>query len=207
MMISKKENTRKEGKVLENKDNNKDINNEEIEKNEEIENGGKNAVSNEEDLGNKQEAKMKPEVDIDVTKTAEYEELDDRYKRLFAEFENYKKRSQKERDSIYGMITADVVTTMLPIMDNLEKAAEAKTDDEKYQEGIRLVARQFSEALKRLGLEEIEAVGKRFDPEFHEAVSHVEDDTKGEQEIVEEYRKGYKIGNKVVRHSMVIVAN
>ncbi len=137
----------------------------------------------------------------------EYDELDDRYKRLFAEFENYKKRSQKEKESIYGMITGDVVATMLPIMDNLEKAAEAKTDDEKYQEGVRLVARQFREALKSLGLEEIETIGQRFNPEFHEAVSHVEDSTKGEQEIVQEYRKGYKIGNKVVRHSMVIVAN
>lgn len=137
----------------------------------------------------------------------DYNELDDRYKRLFAEFENYKKRSQKEKDSIYGMITGDVVATMLPIMDNLEKAAEAKTEDEKYQEGVKLVARQFQEALKRLGLEEIETIGQRFDPEYHEAVSHVEDDTKGEQEIIQEYRKGYKIGNKVVRHSMVIVAN
>ena len=145
--------------------------------------------------------------DDDKIDMAEYEELNDRYKRMFAEFENYKKRSQKERESIYGMITGDVVATMLPIMDNLEKAAEAKTDDTAYQEGVRLVVRQFSEALKRLGLEPIESVGTRFNPEFHEAVSHIEDNTKGEQEIVQEYRKGYKIGNKVVRHSMVIVAN
>ena len=137
----------------------------------------------------------------------DYDELEDRYKRLFAEFENYKKRSQKEKENIYGMITGDVVAIMLPIMDNLEKAAEAKTEDEKYQEGVKLVARQFREALKSLGLEEIETIGQRFNPEFHEAVSHIEDDKKGEQEIVQEYRKGYKIGNKVVRHSMVIVAN
>ena len=150
---------------------------------------------------------VKPEVNIDITKTAEYEELNDRYKRLLAEFENYKKRSQKEKESIYGMITGDVVTTMLPIMDNLEKAADAKTEDEKYQEGVKLVTRQFGDALKRLGLEEIETIGQRFDPQFHDAVSHIEDETKGEQEIVEEYRKGYKIGNKVIRHSMVIVAN
>lgn len=137
----------------------------------------------------------------------EYEELNDRYKRLFAEFENYKKRSQKEKESIYGMITGDVVSSMLPVMDNLEKAAEAKSNDTQYQDGVKLVARQFQEALKSLGLEEIETIGQRFDPEFHEAVSHIEDETKGEQEIVQEYRKGYKIGNKVVRHSMVIVAN
>ena len=137
----------------------------------------------------------------------EYNELDDRYKRMFAEFENYKKRSQKEKEGIYGMITGDVVASMLPVMDNLQKAAEAKSEDVGYQEGVKLVYRQFAEALKGLGLEEIETVGKRFDPEFHEAVSHIEDNTKGEQEIVQEYRKGYKIGNKVVRHSMVIVAN
>ncbi len=139
--------------------------------------------------------------------TSEIEELNDRYKRLLAEFENYKKRSQKERENIYGIITGDVVATMLPIMDNLEKAAEAKTEDTSYQEGIKLVVRQFSDALKRFGLEEIETIGKKFDPEFHEAVSHIEDSEKGEQEIVQEYRKGYKIGNKVIRHSMVIVAN
>ena len=137
----------------------------------------------------------------------EYNELDDRYKRMFAEFENYKKRSQKEKEGIYGMITGDVVASMLPVMDNLQKAAEAKSEDIGYQDGVKLVYRQFAEALKGLGLEEIETVGKRFDPEFHEAVSHIEDNTKGEQEIVQEYRKGYKIGNKVVRHSMVIVAN
>ena len=146
-------------------------------------------------------------IDDDKIDIAEYEELNDRYKRMLAEFENYKKRSQKEREGIYGLITGDVVATMLPIMDNLEKAAEAKTDDSNYQEGVRLVVRQFSEALKRLGLEPIESIGTRFNPEFHEAVSHIEDSTKGEQEIVQEYRKGYKIGNKVVRHSMVIVAN
>ena len=137
----------------------------------------------------------------------DFEELDDRYKRMFAEFENYKKRSQKEKEGIYGMITGDVVATMLPVMDNLQKAAEAKSEDAGYQDGVKLVYRQFAEALKSLGLEEIETVGKRFDPEFHEAVSHVQDETKGEQEIIQEYRKGYKIGNKVVRHSMVIVAN
>ena len=145
--------------------------------------------------------------DEEIVDVAKYDELNDRYKRMLAEFENYKKRSQKERENIYGMITGDVVATMLPIMDNLEKASEAKTEDIGYQEGVKLVVRQFSEALKRLGLEPIETVGTRFNPEFHEAVSHIEDSTKGEQEIVQEYRKGYKIGNKVVRHSMVIVAN
>ena len=159
-----------------------------------------------------EEKNLNEEVEVNTAEEVnklkeEYDELDDRYKRMFAEFENYKKRSQKEKEGIYGMITGDVVATMLPVMDNLQKAGEAKTDDTGYQDGVKLVYRQFAEALKSLGLEEIETVGKRFDPEFHEAVSHVQDETKGEQEIIQEYRKGYKIGNKVVRHSMVIVAN
>lgn len=156
-----------------------------------------------------EEVEKKEEVvtEVETNDTSEYDELNDRYKRMLAEFENYKKRSQKEKESIYGMITGDVVSSMLPVMDNLEKAAEAKTEDTQYQDGVKLVARQFREALKGLGLEEIETIGQKFDPEFHEAVSHIEDETKGEQEIVQEYRKGYRIGTKVVRHSMVIVAN
>lgn len=138
----------------------------------------------------------------------EIDELNDRYKRLLAEFENFKKRSQKERDGLYGMITGDVVSTILPIMDNLEKAAEAKTEDTNYQEGVKMVSKQLSDALVRFGLKEIDGKpGTIFDPELHEAVSHVDDPNKGEKEIVEEYRKGYMIGNKVIRHSMVIVAN
>lgn len=143
---------------------------------------------------------------VDTPKT-ELEELEDRYKRLLAEFENFKKRSAKERESLYNLITGEVLLTMLPIMDNLEKAATAKTEDTSYQEGINMVVKQYKTALEKFGLKEIETVGKRFDPELHEAVSHVEDDSKGEQEIVEEYRKGYQIGNKVVRHALVVVAN
>lgn len=143
----------------------------------------------------------------EIENKSEIDELEDRYKRLLAEFENYKKRSQKERDSLYGMVTGDVVMTILPIMDNLEKAADAHTEDSNYQAGVKMVSKQLSEALAKLGLTEIESIGTTFDPELHEAVSHVEDDSKGVQEIVEEYRKGYKIGNKVIRHSMVVVAN
>ena len=143
----------------------------------------------------------------EVKSLKEYEELNDRYKRLFAEFENYKKRIQKESINKYAEITGDVVSSILPVMDNLEKAVEAKTEDTSYQEGVKLILRQFMDVINKFGVEEIEAVGKTFDPELHEAVSHIEDPEKGEQEVVQEYRKGYKIGTKVVRHSMVIVAN
>ena len=120
----------------------------------------------------------------------EFEELNDRYKRLFAEFENYKKRTQKESLSKYAEITGDVVSSILPVMDNLEKAALVKTEDTNYQEGVKMVVKQFSDVLSKFGIVEIETIGKRFDPELHEAVSHIEDSEKQEQEIVEEYRKG-----------------
>jgi len=136
-----------------------------------------------------------------------FKDLDEKYKRRTAEFENFKKRSQKEREGLYNMVTADVVGKILPALDNLENASKAATDDKAYQEGVEMVYKQFMDILTKFNVEVIETVGKTFDPEFHEAVSHIDDDTKGPQEIVQEYRKGYKIGTKVIRHSMVVVAN
>lgn len=137
----------------------------------------------------------------------ELEELTDRYKRVLAEFENFKKRSQKERENLYKSILGDIVESILPIMDNLENALKVETKDEDYKQGVELVYKQFQDVLNKFGVEEIEAVGKTFDPELHEAVSSIQDEEKEEQEIVQEYRKGYKIGTKVIRHSMVVVAN
>ena len=137
----------------------------------------------------------------------DYDALDDHFKRILAEFENFKKRSKKERESLYNSILSDVVESILPILDNLENAVKAETKDESYKQGIELVLKQFNDVLKSKGIEEIEAEGETFDPELHEAVRSVQDETKGEKEIVEVYRKGYKIGNKVIRHAMVSVAN
>ena len=135
------------------------------------------------------------------------DETEDRLKRVAAEFDNYKKRNTKERDGLYNSLIADIVSNFLPILDNLEKAVEAETKDEEYKKGIELVLKQFKDVLSARGVTEIESVGKTFDPELHEAVSSIQDETKGEKEIVQEYRKGYMIGNRVIRHSMVIVAN
>ena len=160
--------------------------------------------------GNENEEELLENVEIEKEEEnvkSEYEELEDRYKRLLAEFENFKKRSFKEREALFNMITGDVLLKFLPILDNLEKAATAQTDDKEYQEGVNMVVKQFASELEKFGLREIETVGKRFDPELHEAVSHIEDSNKGEQEIVEEYRKGYQIGTKVIRHALVVVAN
>ena len=140
-------------------------------------------------------------------KQQELDELTDRYKRVLAEFENHKKRSQKEREGLYNSILGDIIEVILPILDNLENAAKVETSDENYKKGVELVLKQFQDVLKSKGVEEIKALGETFDPELHEAVSSVQDDSKGEKEIVQEYRKGYKIGHKVIRHSMVVVAN
>lgn len=140
-------------------------------------------------------------------KQQELDELTDRYKRILAEFENHKKRSQKEREGLYNSILSDVVEGMLPILDNLENAAKVETIDENYKKGVELVLKQFQDVLKSKGVEEIKALGENFDPELHEAVGSIQDDSKGEKEIVQEYRKGYKLGHKVIRHSMVVVAN
>lgn len=135
------------------------------------------------------------------------EETEDRLKRIAAEFDNYKKRSSKEKETMYGSLMSDVITDLLPVIDNLEKAVSSKTEDESYKQGVELVLKQFKDVLSAKGVKEIEALGKTFDPELHEAVSLVVDESLGEKEIKEEYRKGYMIGNKVIRHSMVVVAN
>jgi len=137
----------------------------------------------------------------------ELEDTTDRLKRIMAEFANYKKRSIKEKEMLYKSILSDIISSFLPVIDNLEKAAEAKTEDENYKQGLELVLKQFKDVLTKFGVEEIKTVGETFDPEVHEAVSSVQDDTKGEKEIIQEFRKGYRIGAKVIRHSMVIVAN
>ena len=138
---------------------------------------------------------------------ADNDEKDDRIKRLMAEFENFKKRSNKEREALYSSVMGEVVTQILPVIDNLEKAVESKTDDQDYKNGVKMVLDQLMDTLKKNGVTEIEAVGKPFDPSLHEAISMVEDPNLGEKIVQQEYRKGYMIGDKVLRHSMVIVAN
>lgn len=137
----------------------------------------------------------------------ELEETTDRLKRLMAEFDNFKKRSAKEREGLYNSLLSDIVSSFLPVVDNLEKAVNSNTEDEGYKKGVELVLKQFMDVLASLGVKEIEGAGSTFNPEYHEAVSSVQDETLGEKEIKEVFRKGYKIGEKVIRHSMVVVAN
>ena len=160
---------------------------------------------------NKEEVEKKTEENHETNEIEkikiELEETTDRYKRLMAEFDNYKKRSAKEREGLYNSLLADIVSSVLPVVDNLEKAVETKTEDENYKQGVEMVHKQLLDTLYNLGVEQIKTVGETFNPEYHEAVSSVQDDNLGQQEIKEEFRKGYKIKDKVIRHSMVVVAN
>ena len=157
---------------------------------------------------NKNEKEQVAKESDELVKTKqELDKTTDRLKRIMAEFENYKKRSGKEREMLYNSLLADIVSSFLPVIDNLEKAAEAKTEDENYKQGLELVLKQFKDVLTKFGVEEIKTVGETFDPEVHEAVSSIQDETKGEKEVVQEFRKGYKINTKVIRHAMVVVAN
>ena len=131
----------------------------------------------------------------------------ERYLRLMAEFDNYKKRSVKERESIYTDVRVDTVSRFRPVYDNLERALRAETADEAYKKGVEMTFNQLMDVFGKLGVEPIESVGKPFDPNLHNAVMHVEDPDRGENEIVEEFQKGFKIGDKVIRFSMVKVAN
>lgn len=154
----------------------------------------------------KQEETCKEDNEVNVIK-AELEDTTDRLKRLMAEFDNFKKRSAKERDGLYNSLLSDIVSSFLPVVDNLEKAVNSNTDDEGYKQGIELVLKQFMDVLNSLGVKEIEGVGSTFNPEYHEAVSSVQDEKLGEKEVKEVFRKGYQIGDKVIRHAMVVVAN
>lgn len=149
------------------------------------------------------EEEKEPEVSPDKA----IKEANDKYLRLMAEYDNYRKRSQKEREALYGDIKADVVNKFLPVYDNLVRALDQPTEDEAYRKGVEMIMAQFNKTMEGLGVTEISSVGETFDPNLHNAVMHVDDDTKGENEVVEVFQKGFKLGEKVIRFAMVKVAN
>jgi len=140
----------------------------------------------------------------------EAEEYYVQLQRVMADFDNYRKRVSRDNNGIRAGIISETITEFLPVMDNLEKSINVKGDDETskaWRDGVIMIHRQFSEVLTKLGAEEIKTVGEPFDPNIHDAVMHVEDESVGENIIVEELRKGYKLKDRVIRHSMVKVAN
>lgn len=138
-------------------------------------------------------------------------ESEDKYLRLYAEFDNYKKRTEKEKSARYADALIDTAAEFLPVLDNLERAlsAEAVSDDAKaIKDGVEMIQKQMTEVLAKLKISEIKAVGEEFNPNLHNAVMHIEDENITENTVVEEFIKGYIYDNdRVVRHSMVKVAN
>lgn len=149
-------------------------------------------------------AKLNKDLEEQKKKADEYI---DSLKRNMAEFDNFKKRMNKEKESLYVSILSDVVSSLLPVIDNFEKAKDAECTDETYKTGVSMIYNQLMELLNKQGVERIPDLGETFDPDIHEAVMSVMDETKGEKEIVEVFRTGYRLKDKVVRHSLVKVAN
>ncbi len=158
----------------------------------------------EKDVSDMSKAELEDEV-INLKK-----ENDKYYKHLqrtAAEFDNYKKRVMKEKDNIYALAVGDVVAKYVEVLDNIDRALAIETADEKMKQGIAMIHKQMEEIMTSLGVTEIPTVNQPFDPEIHDAVMHIESEEYGEQMVVEELRKGYKRGDRVIRHAMVKVAN
>lgn len=160
----------------------------------------KNATDMDETFVNR----LKQDLEEQKNKTNEYM---DHLQRTMADFDNYKKRIVKEKESLYSSILADLVADILPILDNLENALNSDKSESPFKSGIEIIYKQFKDILNKFKVEEIDGIKSTFNPELHEAVMHIEDNNFGKQEVVEVFRRGYKIGDKVIRHSMVKVAN
>ncbi len=143
-------------------------------------------------------------------KDIQIEEMQDRLMRQMAEFDNFRKRTEKEKSAMYEVGARDMIEKILPVLDNFERALAAVPEEEKggsFAEGVEMIYKQFLKTLEDAGVEVIEAVGQQFNPDVHNAVMHIEDEAYGENEISQELQKGYKYRGTVVRHSMVQVAN
>ena len=134
-------------------------------------------------------------------------DANDKYLRLAAEYDNYRKRTTREKEHVYGTAKADTIKPFLAVLDNLERGVSQFEEGDGHRQGMELICKQFSEVLTKLGVTEIPALGEKFDPEKHNAVMHTEDDTAEENTVVEVFQKGYTLGDKVLRFAMVKVAN
>ena len=163
----------------------------------------------EEPAGEKSEEKKSEEKKPEEAKpkTDELAAEKDKYLRLCAEYDNFRKRSQKEKDAIYADVRANTLTSFLPVYDNLVRALNQPTEDEAYKKGVEMIMAQFKATMEKLGVTEMDCLGQKFDPAFHNAVMHVDDEEKGENEIVEVFQQGFMLGDKVIRFAMVKVAN
>ena len=152
-----------------------------------------------------EEPKAKAEKEPDLKSQLAAEK--DKYLRLLAEYDNFRRRSQKEKENIYTDVRGETLKKFLPVYDSLWRALTQTAEDDPARKGLEMIMTQYENALTQLGVSLIEAVGQPFDANFHNAVMHVEDESVGENIVVEEFEKGFKIGDKVLRYSVVKVAN
>lgn len=153
-----------------------------------------------------EEAKQQEASEFEKAQQALAQEHDS-YLRLAAEYDNYRKRSQKEKENAWATAKAETIKELLPVYDNLERALKQETCDEAYAKGVQMTMTQLKTVLEKLGVEEIPAQGQPFDPNFHNAVMHMEDEAFGENIVAEVFQAGFKLGEKVIRHALVKVAN
>lgn len=150
------------------------------------------------------EEKKSDEVDALKEKN---KELEDKLLRQMAEFDNFRKRTLKEKEEIGAVAKTKCISELLPVLDNFERALQAECGDADFKKGVEMIFTSLKDTLSKLGVEEIEAEGQVFDPELHYAVSRIEDETLGENIVANVLQKGYRMGEKVIRHAMVAVAN
>lgn len=160
----------------------------------------------EKDTGAKEDKKEEKAPEVNSSQETAAAESD-RYLRLLAEFDNYRRRTQREKENIYADAKTDAVAAFLPVYDNLERALNQSTEDEKYRKGVEMIMDQLKSVFEKFGVTEIECMGKVFDPTCMNAVMHIEDESKGENEVADVFQKGFKLGDKIIRFAMVKVAN
>ena len=170
----------------------------------------KKAAKAEKKSEKKPEKKPEPEKKAEPAAPSAEQQLaaeKDKYLRLLAEYDNFRRRSAKERESLYTDVRGDTLKKFLPVYDSLHRALTQTPEDDASRKGLEMIMQQYESALEQLGVKPIEAVGKTFDANLHNAVMHIDDEAYGESEIVEEFEKGFAIGDKVLRYSVVKVAN
>lgn len=153
------------------------------------------------------EAEEQKEPTAEEKLQSELDETKDKYLRLMAEYDNYRKRTAKQMLENTGTVRGDTIAQILPVYDNFERAVNAESTDETYKAGVQMIFTQMGEAMKKLGVEIIDPTGEVFDPNVANAVSQIEDPELGENIVAQTFQKGYKIGGKIIRYAMVVVAN
>ncbi|HCJ41060.1 MAG TPA: nucleotide exchange factor GrpE [Ruminococcus sp.] len=174
---------------------------------EELNDAAEETAEEAEEKAEKEEKENTEEVSEEDKLKAELAESKDKYLRLMAEYDNFRKRSAKERLELSASVKGDTVADILPVLDNFERALNTETQDEAYKAGIEMIFKQFTDALAKLGIEPIDPAGEVFDPNIANAVNQIEDPELGENVVAQVFQKGYRIGDKVIRYAMVVVAN